>query len=80
MRAWSQSAIVTVVDARGLACPLPLAMAQRRMAELQPGDEMLVLATDPEAPIDLAAWAADEGHSYSERETQEWIELRLRKG
>jgi hypothetical protein len=23
-----------------------------------------VLATDPEAPIDLAAWAADEGHGY----------------
>jgi hypothetical protein len=26
-----------------------------------------VLATDPEATIDLAAWAADEGHTFRER-------------
>ena len=24
----------------------------------------VVLATDPEAPIDLAAWATDEGHAF----------------
>ena len=39
-------------------------MAKRRMADLAPGETLLVLATDPEAPIDLAAWAADEGHGY----------------
>jgi TusA-related sulfurtransferase len=27
---------------------------------------LVVLATDPEASIDLAAWAADEGHAYRE--------------
>jgi len=36
------------------------------MAELRPGDSLLVLATDPEAPIDLAAWAVDEGHAFRE--------------
>jgi tRNA 2-thiouridine synthesizing protein A len=59
---------VPTIDARGLACPLPLVLAKRRMAELSPGDTLMVLATDPEAPIDLAAWAADEGHGFSERE------------
>ncbi|HEX4718726.1 MAG TPA: sulfurtransferase TusA family protein [Thermoleophilaceae bacterium] len=54
------------MDARGLACPLPLAIAKRSMAELRPGDSLLVLATDPEAPIDLAAWAGDEGHVFRE--------------
>jgi TusA-related sulfurtransferase len=39
-------------------------MAKRRMADLAPGETLVVLATDPEAPIDLAAWAADEGHRY----------------
>jgi tRNA 2-thiouridine synthesizing protein A len=58
---------VTTVDARGLACPLPLTMAKRRMAELVPGDVLVVLATDPEASIDLAAWAGAEGHGYEER-------------
>ena len=49
------------VDARGLACPLPLIKARAALAALGPGDELVVLATDPEAPIDLAALAADHG-------------------
>ena len=57
---------MTTVDARGLACPLPLTMAKRRMAVLAPGDSLVVLATDPEATIDLAAWAAENGHAYAE--------------
>ena len=60
------------LDARGLACPLPLALAKRRMAELEPGETLVVLATDPEASIDLAAWAADEGHMFSERALGEY--------
>ncbi len=70
---------MTTVDARGLLCPVPLLMAKRRMAALAPGETLLVLATDPEAPIDLAAWAADEGHSYAECEGEGWRELTLRK-
>jgi tRNA 2-thiouridine synthesizing protein A len=70
---------VTTVDARGLACPLPLTMAQRRMSELAPGDTLVVLATDPEAPIDLAAWAAREGHGYAEAAGDGWTEFRLVK-
>ncbi|MEA2483879.1 MAG: hypothetical protein QOC55_1826 [Thermoleophilaceae bacterium] len=54
------------VDARGLACPLPLVKAKLAMETIEPGESILVLATDPEAPIDLAAWAADEGHGFRE--------------
>lgn len=70
---------MTTVDARGLACPLPLTMAKRRMAELGAGETLLVLATDREAPIDLAAWAAEEGHAYEQLEREGWIEFVLRK-
>jgi tRNA 2-thiouridine synthesizing protein A len=66
---------VPTVDARGLACPLPLALAKRSMVELPAGEVLTVLATDPEAPIDLAAWAADEGHAFTERAAGEY-ELR----
>ena len=72
-------AIVTTVDARGLACPLPLAMAKRRMAGLSPGQTLVVLATDPEAPIDLGAWAAEDGHGLRVRERQGWHEFELVK-
>jgi tRNA 2-thiouridine synthesizing protein A len=57
---------VRTVDARGLVCPLPLVKTKLTMEELGAGDSVRVLATDPEAPIDLAAWAAQEGHAYRE--------------
>ena len=72
--------IVTIVDARGLLCPLPLTMAKRRMADLAPGETLVVLATDPEATIDLGAWAAAAGHSFAERPGAGWAEYQLTKG
>lgn len=67
------------VDARGLLCPMPLVMAKLRMEQLEPGEELVVMATDPEAAIDLAAWAADEGHAFSQRHRANWSELVLRQ-
>ena len=62
-----------VVDARGLACPLPLIKAREALAGLRPGDDLVVLATDPEAPIDLAALAADHGLRLTTgREVDHW--------
>ena len=61
------------VDARGLSCPLPLIKARAALAGLRPGDELVVLATDPEAPIDLAALAADHGLRLTTgREADHW--------
>jgi TusA-related sulfurtransferase len=54
-------------------------MAKRRMAELAAGETLVVLATDPEAPIDIAAWAATEGHALSERRLDGWTEFSLVK-
>jgi tRNA 2-thiouridine synthesizing protein A len=51
--------MVRTLDVRGLRCPLPLIRARAALPELAPGDVLEVLATDPEAPIDLAALAAD---------------------
>jgi len=63
---------VATVDARGLNCPLPLVMAKLALEDLAPGETLTVLATDPEAPIDLAAWAADQGHEYAQRALGEY--------
>ena len=70
---------MATVDARGLACPLPLALAKRAMDGLGPGQTLVVLATDPEAPIDLGAWAAREGHACLQRECEGWSEFELVK-
>ena len=59
---------------------MPLVMTKLRIEELATGDELIVMATDPEASIDLAAWAADEGHAFRHRSTADgWLELELRK-
>ena len=52
------------LDARGLACPLPAVKARGALARVPPGAALIVLATDPEAPIDVAAVAADAGCSF----------------
>ena len=44
------------------------------------GEALVVLATDPEAPIDLAALAADDGHGLEvEAPGREW-RITLTKG
>ena len=58
---------------------MPLVRTKLCMEELAGGDELLVMATDPEAAIDLAAWAADEGHELGQRTGEGWTEFRLRK-
>ena len=67
------------IDARGLSCPLPAIKARRALDALAPGEELVVLATDPEAPIDLAAWAAAENLGYEEAAGEGFTEFRLTK-
>jgi tRNA 2-thiouridine synthesizing protein A len=57
-----------VVDARGLMCPLPALRARAALVALAPGDVLVVLATDPEAPVDIGALAAEGGHGLRSRE------------
>ena len=55
-------------------------MAKRRMASLEPGERLVVLTTDPEAPLDIGAWAAAEGHALTDRRLEGWTEFTLVKG
>jgi tRNA 2-thiouridine synthesizing protein A len=67
------------LDARGLACPLPAIKARRALAGVPPGGALVVLATDPEAPIDVAAVAADAGCSFAVREQAGAWRMTLRR-
>ena len=61
------------LDVRGLACPIPLIRTRAALADLGEDDALVVLATDPEAPIDLAALAADKGLKIrTDREAEHW--------
>jgi tRNA 2-thiouridine synthesizing protein A len=62
-----------LVDARGLRCPLPLVRSRVALAALSPDESLVVLATDPEAPIDLAALASDVSRPFvAERVEDGW--------
>lgn len=50
------------VDALGLLCPLPVLRAEQAARRLRPGQVLAVLADDPAARGDLAAWCEGRGH------------------
>lgn len=57
------------VDARGLNCPLPILKAKKALAELQSGDVLKVLATDPGSMRDFQAFARQTGNELVEQQT-----------
>jgi tRNA 2-thiouridine synthesizing protein A len=65
------------LDVRGLRCPIPLLRARAALPGLAAGETLVVLATDPEAPIDLAALAADEGLAFAAAESADGWRIEL---
>ncbi|WP_026922130.1 sulfurtransferase TusA family protein [Mycoavidus cysteinexigens] len=61
------------VDARGLICPLPILRAKKALADMQSGQILKVLATDPGAPRDFAAFAKQTGNQIIEVSTQDKV-------
>lgn len=55
-----------VVDARGLACPMPIVKTAQAMKGLEAGQILEVLATDPGAVRDFQAWSRSTGHELLE--------------
>lgn len=51
-----------VIDATGLACPMPIVRTKKAMNELQSGQILEVHATDKGSKNDLTAWASSGGH------------------
>lgn len=66
------------LDVRGLRCPVPLLRARAALPALPAGETLVVLATDPEAPIDLAALAADHGLAFVADESEGVWTMELR--
>ncbi|WP_188455324.1 sulfurtransferase TusA family protein [Virgibacillus oceani] len=52
------------LDARGLACPMPIVKTKKAITNLQPGQVIEVQATDKGSAADIKAWASSTGHQY----------------
>jgi len=61
------------LDARGLNCPLPILRTKKALADLQSGQVLKVLATDPGAVKDFQSFSRQTGHellSHSEERNE----------
>lgn len=52
------------LDAKGLACPMPIVRTKKAMTNLEEGQVLEILATDKGSKADLVAWAESVGHQY----------------
>ena len=51
-----------VLDCRHLSCPLPVVRTAQAIRELEAGQVLLVMATDPGFALDVRAWSSRAGH------------------
>ena len=71
----------TILDAKGLNCPLPVLKARRAMKPLAAGDVLEILATDPGAVEDFAEFCKTTGDALLEsRQDGEVYFFLIRKG
>lgn len=53
-----------LLDAKGLACPMPIVKTKKAIADLSPGQVLEIQATDKGSTADLKAWSERTGNQY----------------
>ncbi|MGG5254272.1 sulfurtransferase TusA family protein [Neobacillus sp. SM06] len=59
-----------IVDAKGLACPMPIVKTKKAIDTLESGQVLEIHATDKGAKKDLAAWTNSTGHELVKTEDE----------
>jgi tRNA 2-thiouridine synthesizing protein A len=60
-------ATTTILDARGLKCPMPIVKTAQQIKLLEQGEVLEVLSTDPGSIADFAAWSRSTGNAIIEQ-------------
>ena len=55
------------LDTRGLNCPLPILKTKKMLADMQAGELLRVVSTDPGSMRDVQAFARQTGHELVEQ-------------
>jgi tRNA 2-thiouridine synthesizing protein A len=61
------------VDARGLNCPLPILRTKKALNDMQSGQVLRILATDPSAVRDFQAFAKQTGNELLQHAEQDGV-------
>ena len=56
--------IIKTLDAKGLACPMPIVRTKKSIDTINSGEVLEVLVTDKGALNDIPAWAKSGGHYH----------------
>ncbi|MCC7360643.1 MAG: sulfurtransferase TusA family protein [Anaerolineales bacterium] len=59
------------LDCSGLLCPMPVIKTSRAIKEVQVGQVLKLIATDPGAPPDMEAWSRQTGHELLDSQTED---------
>lgn len=51
-----------ILDCSGLLCPVPVVKTSKAIKEIEVGQVLKMIATDPGAPPDMEAWTKNTGH------------------
>lgn len=51
-----------VVDCSGMLCPIPVVKTAKGIKEIEVGQVLKMISTDPGAPPDMEAWSDQTGH------------------
>jgi tRNA 2-thiouridine synthesizing protein A len=51
-----------VLDCSGMLCPVPVIKTSKAIKELEVGQVLKLIATDPGAPSDMEAWSRQTGN------------------
>ncbi len=61
------------LDCKGLFCPMPVVNVRKAMNEIEAGQILEVLATDPAAVPDFRAWAQRTGNELLESKEENGV-------
>jgi TusA-related sulfurtransferase len=62
--------VAKLVDAKGLACPMPVLLARKGIDEIDSGQVMRLESTDAGSKSDIPSWTRDMGHELLSSETE----------
>ncbi|MGM0844917.1 MAG: sulfurtransferase TusA family protein [Bacillota bacterium] len=60
-----------VLDAKGLACPMPIVKTKKAMNDMDTNQILEILTTDKGAKSDLTAWAKSSGHQMMDHKEED---------
>ena len=73
----------SVLDVKGLCCPMPVVKAEKAMETIEVGQVLEIVGTDAGSKGDMPAWARRAGHEFlgsTEEEGGEVFHFFVRKG